>query len=211
MTDTSNRTLSIGEVIYVLSNKTQKVVPAIVVEEVLVKKLDGNQISWKVSVGPPGKERIIDSNRLDGVIYPTLEEIRNELHKRLSVFLDEMISEAEKRVEHWYGKQTAQHRASQGLSEDPNDKIDPENLISDIETPLQPRASRAPMAHRDPSSSVREELRRRAEIMADPNHPISIASRAAQDERPPGGGEMIVDSEEVIMPDGKRVRFNVKG
>ena len=54
-----NNSLSIGQIIYVLSNKTQKIIPAIVVEEMTVKKIDGNETSWKVSVGPQGKEKII--------------------------------------------------------------------------------------------------------------------------------------------------------
>lgn len=209
MTEGSNSALSIGAVIYVLSNKAQKVVPAIVVEEVLVKKLDGNHISWKVSVGPPGKERIVDSNRLDGVIYPSLEDVRAELHKRLESFLDEMILEAEKRVENWYGKQTAQLRSAQGISEDPNDKIDPDNLISDIEAPPQQSfAASSRAASASTSARIRDEVRRRAEAMADPDHPMT---RVNQQQQELHSGESVVSSEEVVLPDGKRVRINLKG
>lgn len=52
-----NSTLKIGQIIYVLSNKAQRIIPAIVVEEMTVKKLEGNEVSWKVSVGPTGKEK----------------------------------------------------------------------------------------------------------------------------------------------------------
>lgn len=205
MTENSNRTLSIGQVIYVLSNKAQKIVPAIVIEEVVVKKLDGHHVSWKVSVGPPGKEKVIESNRLDGDIYTSLEEIRAVLHKRLATFLDELVNEANKRVKQWYGEQQAEINSLQGNSDNPNEKIDPENLITAIEND---QGHNMPILQKSTtkvsSSEAQNELRRRMEKIADPEHPLTEVSSEIRENSTMG-------QEEILLPGGHRVKVNIKG
>lgn len=119
--------LSIGQIVYILSDKAQSVVPAIVVEEVIVKKLQGNQVSWKVSIGPKDNNRIVDSNRINGELFHSLEEVRNILMERFTDFVNNLCSETEKRTETWYGKRP------EFLSNNDEGKIDPENIISSIE------------------------------------------------------------------------------
>jgi hypothetical protein len=119
--------LSIGQIVYILSDKAQSVVPAIVVEEVIVKKLQGNQVSWKVSIGPKDNNRIVDSNRINGELFHSLEEVRNVLMERFTDFVNNLCSETEKRTETWYGKRP------EFLSSNDEGKIDPENIISSIE------------------------------------------------------------------------------
>lgn len=119
--------LSIGQIVYILSDKAQSVVPAIVVEEVIVKKLQGNQVSWKVSIGPKDNNRIVDSNRINGELFHSLEEVRNVLMERFTDFVNNLCSETEKRTETWYGKRP------EFLSNNDEGKIDPENIISSIE------------------------------------------------------------------------------
>ena len=53
------------------------------IEEITVKTIEGNQSSWKVSVGPQGKEKTIDSKRLDGELYGSIEEVQGVLRERL--------------------------------------------------------------------------------------------------------------------------------
>lgn len=209
----TNKSLSIGQVIYVLSNVKQKIVPAVVVEEIVVKKLDGNHVSWKVSVGPPGKERIVDSNRLDGDIYGSLDEIRDVLFKRLSSFLNDLVKEAEKRVELWYGQQVSTSKLDDldGTTDsssqvERNDKIAPENLISEFESHAT-MSSRSPQmgAKQDtPASSPppqKNQLQNKLRQMIDPDLDASSTSN----------GNNVLDSEEIELPDGRKVRLNIKG
>lgn len=195
------KSLTIGQVIYVLSNKAQKIVPAIVVEEVVVKKLDGHYVSWKVSVGPAGKEKVIDSSRLDGDIYTSLDEIKEVLHKRLALFLNDIISEAEKRATNWYGEKI-KSVVPKGDSES-SEKIDPDQLLVDIETPsnVVPMPARQQNGKPQGSSAVmgQDELRKRMAEIADENVPLG-----GQD------GRQTVDSQEVNLPDGQTVRVNIK-
>lgn len=207
MTDEANKSLSIGQVIYVLSNKTQKILPAVVVEEVIVKKLDGNHVSWKVSVGPAGKEKVIDSNRLNGDIYISLDDIREVLHKRLAAFLDDLIGEADKRVEAWYGKQTIKSLGSLTNSEDPNEKIDPEGLMASIESSSVPMDATRNMFVQKSPSQAQMELRQRMESIADPN--IQFPKRVHALEEQADGNT--IGSEEILLPGGQRIKVNIKG
>ena len=193
------KSLQIGQVIYVLSNVKQKIVPAIVVEEIVVKKIDGNQVSWKVSVGPPGKEKIVDSNRLDGDIYSSLDEIRDVLYKRLSSFLDDLVAEAEKRVESWYG-----HQVSKGssVSESSNvssgrepDKIAPENLLTEFESHSASKITQHAVAlQNQEKEKAREELRKKL-----------------SGEEPETQNGTILESEYLELPDGRKVKVNLRG
>ena len=99
----------IGQIVYIMSDKAEAIVPAIVVEELIHKRLDGDSISWKVAVGPVEKKKIVASDDLSGEIYTSLEEIRNVMSARLSDYIDNLLSKAVKRTESWYGKQNINH------------------------------------------------------------------------------------------------------
>lgn len=164
MSDKSS--LSIGQIVYILSDKAQSVVPAIVVEEVIVKKLQGNQVSWKVSIGPKDNNRIVDSNRINGEIFHSLDDVRNVLMERFTDFVSNLCSETEKRTETWYGKKPNQ------LSDNEQGKIDPENIISSIEDNMRTNMSNTqlkPRINKDKdvffTKSPQEEARERLKNM----------------------------------------------
>ena len=168
MTYKAPESLSIGQVIFVLSENAQKIVPVVVVEEVTVKKLDGNVTTWKVSVGPQGKAKIVDSSRLNGEIYVSLDEVREVMKKRLSTFLDQLITDASERTEKWYGKQLLGQIATVTIPSDES-KVDPGSLLDSIEgitttiqQPFQTNYTSAPqqLPGSSASDSVRAELRR---------------------------------------------------
>lgn len=177
--NSQEKNLQIGQIIYILSNVKQKIVPAIVVEEIIVKKIDGNQISWKIGVGPPGKEKIIDSNRIDGNIYASLEEIRDVLTKRLTSFLDDLINEAERRAESWYHhhiSKIAEHNIEKNM-----EKIAPEKLLSEFDNQLENTSfdnSRTNNLNPEITAAterikLREELRKRlVDEMTDASHTL---------------------------------------
>ena len=183
-----NNSLQIGQIIYVLSNKAQKIIPAIVVEEVTIKKLDGNETSWKVSVGPQGKEKIIDSKRLDGELYSTLDEVQSVLKQRLEQFINTIVEDAEKRAAVWYGSKTKiveQYREE--------DKIDPNSLIEeDISPPVQESKKK--------SSGVSK-----AQAAKEARNKL-IAAMSEEQNNP---GELI-DQEEIQLPGGQVVKVNIR-
>jgi hypothetical protein len=184
-----NSTLKIGQIIYVLSNKAQRIIPAIVIEEMTVKKLEGNEVSWKVSVGPTGKEKIIDSKRLDGELYETLSEVESVLKQRLEAFINNIVSDAQKRADVWYGNKSkiAQQYESQ-------DKIDPTSLIDD-ETPTTPIITESKKKTGLSKAQAAKEARNK------------LIAAMSDEQKTPGD---IVDQEEIRLPDGQVVKVNIR-
>lgn len=187
-----NSSLEIGQIIYVLSNKAQKIIPAIVVEEITVKTIEGNQSSWKVSVGPQGKEKTIDSKRLDGELYGSIEEVQGVLKDRLNTFIDQIVSDAQKKVSAWYGTKT--NALASTRNEDPNEKVDPESLVDESDIPVESSASpkKAPAKIRTSA----EEARRKA-----------VASMVGLEEPQTA---LDGNSEFIELPDGQKVKINIK-
>ena len=150
-----------------------------------VKKIDGNETSWKVSVGPQGKEKIIDSKRLDGELYANLDEIQRVMEERLSEFITQIVSDARSRAETWYGQKTK--LIQQQVN---NDKIDPNTLFDEDvpETSTKPSGLNKAQAAKEARNKL-------------------IA--AMSDEQKNSSGE-IVDSEEIQLPDGQVVKVNIR-
>jgi len=117
----------IGHVIYVLSNKTQSILPGIVLEEIYHKRLDGSTFSYKIAIGPPGKQKVIDLTKVDGEVYGSLDNIKEVLVAKLTSFVDDLCTETAKRVEAWYGDQ--QNSATNVSS---GEKVDPSVLLNEV-------------------------------------------------------------------------------
>lgn len=187
----NNNSLQIGQIIYVLSNKAQKIIPAIVVEEVTIKKLEGNETSWKVSVGPTGKEKIIDSKRLDGELYASLDEVQNVLKQRLEQFINTIVEDAEKRTAVWYGSKS---KIVQQYREE--DKIDPNSLIEEDIVATKPQEQKKKTAGITKAQAAKEA---RNKLIA-----------AMSDEPKTGHAGDIIDQEEIQLPDGQVVKVNIR-
>lgn len=134
--DALDNNFEIGQVVFILSEKHQTIIPGMIVEECLVKKLSGNTVSWKIKVGAPTNFKIIDSAKINGELFGTLEEVRLAMSKNIADFINNLTSEASNRVELWYGKEVAD-RQKQMLSSMPSlesdDKIDAATLLNSLD------------------------------------------------------------------------------
>lgn len=189
-----NSSLKIGQIIYVLSNKAQKIIPAIVIEEMTVKKLDGNEVSWKVSVGPTGKEKIIDSKRLDGELYASLDEVQGILKERLEQFINTIVEDAAKRADVWYG--TKSKIAEQSDSED---KVDPDSLVEEEIASATPKITEI---KKKPQGVSKAQVAKEAR-----NKLIAAMSDEIKQQNQPGD---IIDQEEIQLPGGQVVKVNIR-
>lgn len=189
-----NSSLKIGQIIYVLSNKAQKIIPAIVIEEMTVKKLDGNEVSWKVSVGPTGKEKIIDSKRLDGELYSSLDEIQGILKERLEQFINAIVDDAAKRADTWYGSKSKIAEQSQN-----EDKVDPDSLIEEEIASATPKITE--IKKKSPAVSKAQATKEAR------NKLIEAMSDEPKQKNQPGD---IIDQEEIQLPDGQIVKVNIR-
>ena len=120
---------SIGQVIYVLSDKSQTVLPGIVQEEIHHRSLDGEKVSYRIVFGPQNKQRVVDLSTVDGEVYGTLDEVRNVLISRLTAFVDDLCATTNEKVGQWYNFSNKSTTVNT-----PNGKLDPAALMSEVST-----------------------------------------------------------------------------
>ena len=84
----------VGQVVYTVLESKQQIVPIRIVEEVSVKTLNGETISYK-GLLPNRKNSKISLEKLDK-IYTSIEEVKSELIKKATDAISNMISETSK-------------------------------------------------------------------------------------------------------------------
>lgn len=185
------KNFEIGQVVYVLAQQSETILPGIVVEEIVVKKISGNSVSWKIKVGANEKAKLYDSSKINGVVYGSLEEVKMATLKQFTEFVEKMCVDAEERVEKWYGKEIAekQKQLAQSLGYSlPEDKIDPDTMLSSVEEP----GTREKIQKSD-SSDMRKKL-----------------EKMVIDESPENGTSSVADGEMfTIGPNGERIKVNL--
>jgi hypothetical protein len=86
----------VGQVLYVVLNKKQQVVPVQVVEQVVRRSLEGEQVNYTVTV--PNKSGLKDYalSDLDGNVYTSLEDVSETLTSNAKTMIEEMIEKTNK-------------------------------------------------------------------------------------------------------------------
>jgi hypothetical protein len=165
------QSFSIGQVVYILSNKGQSLLPAMVVEESIIKSLEGTSSSWKLAIGktnnPEKPQKIVDSTRINGEIYASLDAVHKVLHERLVEFITDLVNSAKRREELWYGtlKQKSNVK-KEPAGANGEQQYEPEDLIEEIEGAVVPDGSPAPVVA--PSSNT-DALREKIKNLATPD------------------------------------------
>jgi hypothetical protein len=163
-----NGKYSIGQTVFLIPKNANKILPAIIKEEIITRRVDGEKIDFIVSVGPPGQVKNINIEKLDCDVCGSIEEVK----EMLGVALQEMVIQFNKNIEQlcqtaltnatkWYG--TVQTNISQNSS---NEKIDPSILVSDSEQmmPLHQPFSNNPQ---DQQQALRQTLTQRISVPED--------------------------------------------
>lgn len=207
MTEESND-FRIGEIVYVLSNKTQAIVPALVVEETTINTLQGKKVSWKVAIGPRGaKQKVIESSQLNGDMFPSLDAVEEFLKSRLTKFIDKVVGDAKKNEDSWYGhlkKDVAPSPSTPPpLPPEVDEGIDPESLIGDFVNDASPpntfQENVKNFTENEQKNTLRESLVSKiAPSKADLLQPLEIVPEEGQSIR------------SVRMPDGSQQEVDFK-
>lgn len=128
----SLKKLNVGQVVYILSNKAEAVLPALVVKEHKTTHLDGEEINWTVQYGPPTKQKTIESHKIDGELFGTLDEVREVMNLRFREFVESLVDNASILQNKWYPRSpnspTSSNHSSSG-----GDKLDPGAMIQEME------------------------------------------------------------------------------
>jgi hypothetical protein len=82
----------VGQVLYLVLNKKQQVVPVQIVEQVVRRTMDGEETLHSVKI--PTKESLYNLEELDADIYTTLEGVRKKMHDNANLAIEAMILKA---------------------------------------------------------------------------------------------------------------------
>ena len=83
----------VGDVLYIVSNKRKNVIPVQVVEQILRKSLEGENISFKVVI--PGKpQEPVNLHAIDGTAYKTLEDAKKVLYDQATDAINGLLEAA---------------------------------------------------------------------------------------------------------------------
>lgn len=85
--------LNVGQVIYLLTNKSSKVYPALVCEEIKKRSLAGETINYVVRL-PTDDAREVEVDKLDAEIFESVKDAKETMIGRISAEIDSMLEQA---------------------------------------------------------------------------------------------------------------------
>jgi hypothetical protein len=99
----------VGQVLYVVFNKENKIVPVLVVEEITKKTLSGSETMYRVKLGD-ANPTIATLQEINGEVFESAEDAKRVLINRLTAGVNRLIDAAKKRAVEWYGQQPQQRQ-----------------------------------------------------------------------------------------------------
>lgn len=93
----------VGQVLFLIMNKRQQVIPIQINEQVVRRSLDGEEISYSVAVPIPKGTRLFDLKELDGQVYESIDEARDVLHEHAAQAINTLTQKAAAVAEHRFG------------------------------------------------------------------------------------------------------------
>lgn len=96
--------IKLGKIVFVLSKKTQTIVPVIVREKNICESLEGLKTTYKVLIGEPNKAKLVDLSKLEGAeVFGSTEEVKKYLIDRFEALLVDECKKATEKAKAWYG------------------------------------------------------------------------------------------------------------
>lgn len=84
----------VGQVLFLILNKRQQVLPVQVNEQVVRRSLDGEEISYSVAVPVSKGVKLYDLSELDGELYSSIEEARDVLYEHATQAINAITEKA---------------------------------------------------------------------------------------------------------------------
>ena len=82
----------VGQVLYLILNKKQQIVPVQIIEQVVRRTMDGEETLHSIKI--PTKENLYQLEELDADVYTTLEGVRKKMNDNAVMAIEEMILKA---------------------------------------------------------------------------------------------------------------------
>ena len=88
----------VGDILYVISNKRRNVVPVQVVEQIVRRTAEAEEVTFKVQLPTPAKgkdpEGTVDLHSIQGTVHRSLEEVRVVLYEQASAAINDLLQAA---------------------------------------------------------------------------------------------------------------------
>lgn len=94
---------SVGDIVYIVSSRRRRIFPARVVEQVIRKNLEGENVTYMVELPSESPGRTQNLSDVDGTVHINLEQARDFLHRQATAAIDEMIMYAQEMCENHFG------------------------------------------------------------------------------------------------------------
>jgi len=91
----------VGQIIYVLSGETDKIVPMQVCEELRRRSITGEEVTYMIRSGPD-KTETFKIDQINGKVFTTLELAREHLKKNFEQWLEKQIDWTVQTQRVWY-------------------------------------------------------------------------------------------------------------
>jgi hypothetical protein len=111
----------VGQILYVISSETQRIVPMLVCEEIRRRTASGEEVSYLVRQG--AQATTFDLKSVNGIIHRSIDEALTELRNNFEQFLQQQSSWTVEMQRVWY-----QHKI---LQPTPNEELSIQNQIND--------------------------------------------------------------------------------
>ena len=85
---------SVGQVLFIILNKKQQVIPCQVTEQVVRRSLSGEDISYSVSIPGRNENKIHELDAIDGEVFDSIEDVRKYMFEQTSQIINTITEKA---------------------------------------------------------------------------------------------------------------------
>jgi len=100
----------VGQILFVVLNKRPQIIPVQVIEQVVRRSLQGEEIQYSVNVPTKDGDKTFELSGLDGAVYTSIEDVRDAmLTNAKSTILDmtqKAVAVAQKRFKYEHSEDT---------------------------------------------------------------------------------------------------------
>ena len=94
----------VGQVLFIILNKKQQVIPVQVTEQVVRRSLNGEEISYSISIPNRDENRVLELDSIDGEVFESIDSVREYMLEQttqiISTITDRALKVAKNRFDY---------------------------------------------------------------------------------------------------------------
>ena len=95
----------VGQILYLLINKSKKIAPVQVVEQIVRKSIDGEEVSYVVQL-PNSEKTKVDLSKIDCEIFTSADLIRKSMIENAILAIDKLVEDSTQISKKIFGDET---------------------------------------------------------------------------------------------------------